>query len=98
MCRWRSSQRLGARLNGESSDMNWRRGLFRLWILLSVLWVAGVVSLAWSDPWRVSAFGRPPTVEEMKECNNATAKPSPGAAVDQQPCGTWITWEPSAWE
>ncbi len=26
--------------------MNWERGLFRLWLLVSVLWVAAVIGLA----------------------------------------------------
>jgi hypothetical protein len=37
--------------------MNWRRGLFRLWLLLSVLWGAAVCAYVyeawWINPWRV---------------------------------------------
>jgi hypothetical protein len=29
--------------------MNWKRGLFRLWLLLSVLWVAFMVYAAYDD-------------------------------------------------
>jgi hypothetical protein len=72
--------------------MNWRRGLFRLWILISALWVAGITSLAWSDPWWVTGFGRPRTVEEMKACNDTLPKLPPGNTVAQQPCSTWFTW------
>jgi hypothetical protein len=32
--------------------MNWRRGLFRAWLVLSVLWLSGVGLAAYSaDPW-----------------------------------------------
>ena len=29
--------------------MNFPRGLFRLWLVLSVLWIGGVVCLTWHD-------------------------------------------------
>jgi hypothetical protein len=27
--------------------MNWTRGLFRLWLVLSVLWIGGVAAMTW---------------------------------------------------
>jgi hypothetical protein len=38
--------------------MNWRRGLFRAWLALTILWCVIVgwrASSAWLDPWRVVA-------------------------------------------
>lgn len=32
--------------------MNWRRGLFRLWVLLAALWFAGTVSMVGLDAYR----------------------------------------------
>ena len=29
--------------------MNWRRGLFRLWLLLSLCWIVPIVVLEWRD-------------------------------------------------
>ena len=29
--------------------MNWRRGLFRLWLVLSLCWIAGVGVYAWTQ-------------------------------------------------
>jgi hypothetical protein len=44
--------------------MNWARGLFRLWLILSVLWIGGVGWVTWKDfpdDWvRVCEQGEPP--------------------------------------
>jgi hypothetical protein len=29
--------------------MNWKRGLFRLWLVLSLCWIAPMVALVWGD-------------------------------------------------
>jgi hypothetical protein len=55
--------------------LNWTRGLFRLWVLLSVLWIAGVAALASRDPWLVTSYTRAPTAEEIKDCNDKTPGP-----------------------
>jgi hypothetical protein len=47
------------------------RGLFRLWLVLSALWVAGVLLMAWSSQWRVIAIDRDPTAQEIADCQNA---------------------------
>ena len=78
-----------ARRTPETETLNWTRGLFRLWVLLSVLWIVGVTALAWSDPWRVTAYGRAPTAEEVKGCNEKTPGPW---------CKDWFVWEPTVQE
>jgi hypothetical protein len=36
--------------------MNWRRGLLRLWLVLSLCWIAGVGLYAWKqEPWILSS-------------------------------------------
>src|ERR1700676_2349765 len=47
------------------------RGLFRLWLVLSALWVAGILWAAWSNQWRVIAINRDPTAQEVADCEQA---------------------------
>ena len=36
--------------------MNWRRGLLRLWLVLSLCWIAGLGLYAWKqEPWILSS-------------------------------------------
>jgi hypothetical protein len=48
--------------------VNWTRGLFRLWLVLSIFWIAGAVTLAWIDQ-KLAFPERNPTKEEIKKCN-----------------------------
>ena len=73
--------------------MNWKRGLFRLWVLLSVLWIAAVVALGLAKPdsgWEVMRYCRPLTTEEIKDCDEKHG----GAAW----CKQSLCWEPSLTE
>jgi hypothetical protein len=35
--------------------LNWRRGIFRLWAVISVLWVVVTIGIAYQQHWRGSA-------------------------------------------
>jgi hypothetical protein len=37
--------------------MNWRRGLLRLWLVVSLCWIAGVGVYAWKQEPGISQFG-----------------------------------------
>ena len=37
--------------------MNWRKGLLRLWLVLSLCWIAGVGVYAWKHEPGISQFG-----------------------------------------
>jgi hypothetical protein len=41
----------------RDSDVNWRRGFFRVWLASSVLWIALVALMAYTsyDPWKLAA-------------------------------------------
>jgi hypothetical protein len=59
--------------------MNWRRGLFRVWIIISALWVIGAMAVA-GDIFRsrdveVPAYHRPPTPRELASCEQKTPGP-----------------------
>lgn len=60
-----------------AAAMNWRRGLFRLWLVLSVLWIGVVGVITWwkfpVDDWVV--------VSEEPDRN----PPPPGFTVDKPP-------------
>lgn len=52
--------------------MNWTKGLFRAWVVVSVIWVAlvGVISVAtWPAPWELDPIVKDliPELEEARE-------------------------------
>jgi hypothetical protein len=53
--------------------MNWRRGLLRLWLVLSLCWIAGVGLYAWKQERWILSSSREFVFED-----------APGAARDQQ--------------
>ncbi len=59
--------------------MNWRQGLFRLWLLFTVVWVLGVGAVAtyevYSDPWR-------PIRKQVTACQTPAKR---GSWCDYQP-------------
>lgn len=48
--------------------MNWKRGLFRLWLFVSLLWLVGAGSLAVLESSPVKEERRTPTAAESAEC------------------------------
>lgn len=84
--------------------MNWRRGLFRLWITLSCVWVIAVGSITLSsdyqqfrnDPWREfaqhdrEACGKLPKLPEGYHCDPAVANRSLCEKIEPGPwCEFW---------
>ena len=49
------------------TGINWGRGLFRIWLLITVLWVAMLVSLARPDKIVSTYWGHYQTVSEQSE-------------------------------
>jgi hypothetical protein len=76
--------------------MNWRRGLFRCWVALSILWIIGIIVVAWAAPTLISTtYLRQPTADEVAKCNElAPSKPPPGFTLDM--CAAPIV-ERSSW-
>ena len=52
---------------GINTNIRWSRGFFRIWVLLSVLWVAGIAGLLTISPLY-------PTPRNRAECEAAAAK------------------------
>lgn len=57
--------------------MNWKRGLFRAWIVLTALWLTGWLAFAWLDP------GIPSLMRDCEEAREHTLKALGDAAVAQ---------------
>ena len=51
-----------------SKQMNWKRGLLRLWIFVSVLWLAGASSIAVLESSPVQQQRIPLTEDELAAC------------------------------
>jgi hypothetical protein len=57
----------------KETAMNWRRRLLRIWLVLSLCWIAGVGLYAWKqEPWTLSSF------------REFVFEDDPGSARDQQ--------------
>jgi hypothetical protein len=73
--------------------MAWRiaRGLFRLWLVLSVLWIGGVGVVTWwtNEGWDWDAF----SLAKSQEKN----PPPPGFVIDPKPDATGAELEVAPW-
>ena len=36
-------------MTSHGSQLNWRRGFFRAWLLIAILWVLGTIIVMWPD-------------------------------------------------
>ena len=47
--------------------MNWRQGIFRIWLVLTLLWVVGLSGIVWSSiPDVLPSLPTQPTAEELR--------------------------------
>jgi hypothetical protein len=69
--------------------MNWRRGLFRLWVIGTVLFVMAVAMIAYDDIKTVIAYGdiKREFDAAEKEFDAAASKPEAGQPIG----GDWAT-------
>lgn len=83
--------------------MNYRRGFFRAWVLLTVLWIAGVAYVSGPDIYSAfdqaalkTAVEKDPIVEPKGPVAVFDAMPLP-----PQPRSPWLerqhTWDPDPW-
>lgn len=63
--------------------MSWARGLFRLWIVLSVVWIGGA-GIASAMMWNEAQFARSQWEKHQKECGTEQ-NPKPGPWCDFRP-------------
>ena len=54
--------------------MNWRRGLFRLWLVFAVLWIAIAVATTWKQfvYFQPTAPGKPDFLDTTEICAQST--------------------------
>jgi len=58
--------------------MNWRRGFFRIWIVLSLIWIVAVAGVAYQNEW----LPRERIAEQNACAEKRTANPSLGNPFD----------------